>query len=677
MCLLRCASSRIGLKGAIAAPFLCVGALLLSPLAFPRIHGVTAQESGGISDEPSALEALEALEDPDAAEDAMLQLMAEAAAFRENPVDINSATVAELLRVPFMDPASANCIVGFRSQKGDLESLDELRLSGCLGESHLARLRPYLTVNGPPPNRDAVPPVEETSPATSGAAPSTALGPELRCVAHLRFTADEDFDDRWDKEGLGRFGSFSRLRLSYGDRLALSLACEKDPGERSFLDHTALTGTWTTADLTLGLGDVVGRWGQGLVLGRSGFPTTGGFPRSSDRLKGYDGAGESSARRGLFVVARRGRARVQVLAARTRLDAALDERGRVSTIRTTGYHRTSSESEGAGALTELLFGCRATAECASGVSLSASVLDARYTPPLDMSDHERRRFGFSGGEALVLGADILVRSNDLIAGLEAAGRPGGGRGFLAGLRLSRGNARVRAGAGFLSRDYWSPLGAGAPGFSGGTNGSVGWLAVDYRPEAGWRAGAEVRVTSRPWRSYHLELPGGSTTVRTQGSVEMGAMGRLTATTMMKHSDDEDRASGRSARRSLCRTRLALRGRGAHPIALSLTRAVRSLDGVEEGSTLTVATSVSGQIGSRLSWTSGLTSTEARGSAPVVVQYEPGLPGEFSLRSLNDSGVRWYIRLSAALRWGLCMTLRAGAGPGRERSEFGVAIEAGD
>ena len=60
LCRWRCASSRIGFKGAVAAPFLCVGALLLSPFAFPRIHGVTAQESGGVSDEPSALEALEA-----------------------------------------------------------------------------------------------------------------------------------------------------------------------------------------------------------------------------------------------------------------------------------------------------------------------------------------------------------------------------------------------------------------------------------------------------------------------------------------------------------------------------------------------------------------------------------------------------------------------------------------
>jgi hypothetical protein len=79
---------------------------------------------------------------------------------------------------------------------------------------------------------------------------------------------------------------------------------------------------------------------------------------------------------------------------------------------------------------------------------------------------------------------------------------------------------------------------------------------------------------------------------------------------------------------------------------------------------------------RLRFSAGVTSIASKGSPPVTVKYEPGLPGAFSLHCLNASGTRWYIRLRSGLRSGAVLTLVVAGGPRSGHSEFGIAIEAG-
>ncbi len=62
------------------------------------------------------------------------------------PVDVNTATEAELVTVPGIGKALAQRIVEFREKNGPFAKIDDLIKVRGIGEKSLQRLRPYLTV---------------------------------------------------------------------------------------------------------------------------------------------------------------------------------------------------------------------------------------------------------------------------------------------------------------------------------------------------------------------------------------------------------------------------------------------------------------------------------------------------------------------------------------------------
>jgi len=64
-------------------------------------------------------------------------------------VNINTASVQELQRLPRVGPALAARIVEFRTGNGPFKAPEELTRVKGIGEKSLANLKPYLTVSGP------------------------------------------------------------------------------------------------------------------------------------------------------------------------------------------------------------------------------------------------------------------------------------------------------------------------------------------------------------------------------------------------------------------------------------------------------------------------------------------------------------------------------------------------
>jgi len=65
------------------------------------------------------------------------------------PVDVNTATVAELQQLPGVGPAMANSIVQFRKKSGPFERLEDLLAIRGITTRRLAQMRPYLTLSKP------------------------------------------------------------------------------------------------------------------------------------------------------------------------------------------------------------------------------------------------------------------------------------------------------------------------------------------------------------------------------------------------------------------------------------------------------------------------------------------------------------------------------------------------
>jgi hypothetical protein len=637
-------------------------------------------------DGPALSELLEELARDGVGECAMDEVLRRLAAFRDNPVDVNSAGVAELARVPFMDPASAIRIVVERAARGPVAALDELVARRCLGAGSLDRVRPYLVARsvaaggidtssaGRPPAGELSPSPEEPG-ATRG-----GLAWELRA----RLSLDEGYDDAWGAGTLSRrVASFLRLRVATGG-LSLGLACEKDAGEKGWLDHTAASLGWRDKGTgepgrflvsSACLGDFTGSWAQGLVMRSGTFASAIGYPRSGEGLRGYDGAGEATLRRGAFVDIERGAASVTALASLTRLDAAADDEGLVTSVRTSGYHRTESEESGRCILEEAMAGSRVRVEVAGGVELGASVLRFHYSPAFAPGDQERRRFAFAGNEFVVWGVDARVGGRDSLLGVELARNSDGGTAILCAGRASRGSARAHAGLASLSRDYGSPVGGSVPGFSGGSNVLSAWAGISYRARARWKLGCEAVVRTRPWRSYYLELPDASTSVSVNVEARLGGLGRVTAGTRVRGYRDEEGDPRLTVQRRHVRTKVSVGLAGPTTCSVFVSRSSSHLEDEEEGSTVCVGVTGAGRAGDAVALEAGATSVMTTGSVRPAVQYEPRLPGEFGLRSLNASGTRWYIRVQTRGPFGAGVTVRAAGGPERGETEFGIGIDA--
>jgi competence protein ComEA len=71
------------------------------------------------------------------------------------PVNLNTATSAELQQVPGIGPATADKILQMRKSYGAFKSVDDLLAIRGLGPKRLEKMRKYLTVGKPQPAKPA------------------------------------------------------------------------------------------------------------------------------------------------------------------------------------------------------------------------------------------------------------------------------------------------------------------------------------------------------------------------------------------------------------------------------------------------------------------------------------------------------------------------------------------
>ena len=79
---------------------------------------------------------------------ALLLLSAQRAGAEDTPVNINTASAAELATLKGIGPAKAQAIVDHREKNGQFKSVDDLKLVRGIGDKMLEQLRSHVTVNG-------------------------------------------------------------------------------------------------------------------------------------------------------------------------------------------------------------------------------------------------------------------------------------------------------------------------------------------------------------------------------------------------------------------------------------------------------------------------------------------------------------------------------------------------
>lgn len=96
-------------------------------------------------------------------------------------VNINTATEAELDKLPGVGPAKAKAIVEDRKKNGPFKTTDDLKRVKGIGDKNFEKLKSEITVGGaapaPAPKADAKPAAAPAAAAKPAAAPATAAKP--------------------------------------------------------------------------------------------------------------------------------------------------------------------------------------------------------------------------------------------------------------------------------------------------------------------------------------------------------------------------------------------------------------------------------------------------------------------------------------------------------------------
>jgi len=67
----------------------------------------------------------------------------------QQPVNINTATMTELMQLPKVGAKTAERIVAFRKEHGGFRRVEEIMNVKGIGEKSFAKLRPHMTLGGP------------------------------------------------------------------------------------------------------------------------------------------------------------------------------------------------------------------------------------------------------------------------------------------------------------------------------------------------------------------------------------------------------------------------------------------------------------------------------------------------------------------------------------------------
>jgi hypothetical protein len=598
------ARSSIGAKLGFATLFSCglfpLALLLLTPC------NSSAQELGDvIGDEAETVEAefvLERLE-----------------RFAGRPLDLNSATAAELAELPWVSPLLAQKIVSLRERLGGFRSLHDFTVIEGVSYELLTTLAPYVTIT------------------YKGVPYWIPMEGRVRVLADRTVSTSDDVD------------FYARFTSRPSEQVEVCYLQEKDDGEQNFTDFQAgyLVVRRRGVLSIVSAGDLSVRFGQGLVLWAPqgyfrGYETVSQAERGASGVRGYRSSTENGALRGAHAQFTRSWFLLDLLFSHSRLDAYLNDDGTVRRLADSGYHREEWELRCKDALKEDMFAFHAQARPRSSVLLEGTYYASRYEPSFSPGDGSSA-FYFSGDRVSVggLGLSFSLAQAELFS--EAALMDGGRKALTFGWVCDIKRLEMATVFRSYDRDYYNLR---ASSFSGEDPWNERGVYLGLRTRLGdSKLNFYVDGVQHPGPSYGESFP--TSGYETAASIERnhgnGIKTRVRAKLsrrQMSIADPEDPY----ARKSITSSRETMHGDVAwnpgRPFSFKLRYSAVRADENEKGSLVSVGL---GYAPERLVNIRGrviyydTSSYESR-----IYEWEDELPGRVSLDPLWGDGTRWYV-----------------------------------
>lgn len=255
-----------------------------------------------------------------------------------NPVDINSATINDLLQIPFLNVITAKAIIDFRNSKGNFKSIEELKSVEQLDQQTIDKIKPFIKVENN---------IYNLKHSLKDLITNSKIYFRFRAINNLQ-TSKGFYENKYlgSKQKI-----YNRVFINSNNKFRAGILFEKDAGEKSFSDfysfHFYLNRLSIFSNILIG--DYIIEFGEGLALWSSYS-----FSRSADavnfinknngNIKPYVSTNENRFMRGYAFNIDLNHFRVSHFFSNNYYDASIDSTTKkINSLIYDGYHRTENE----------------------------------------------------------------------------------------------------------------------------------------------------------------------------------------------------------------------------------------------------------------------------------------------------------------------------------------------
>ncbi len=249
-----------------------------------------------------------------------------------NPIDINNATLEEVLVLPFIPPKNAKRILRHIKKVKGIKTFDELKQIKNIDPNILLLLKPFVNIS-----------------------PRKLKNKKVSNPASFKFRSRliNDIQDKKgfiDKKYLGdKLKSYQRIKASYNN-FRFGGLIEKDAGEVSHTDFYSGYLQYHSNGILNNfiVGDYVFEFGQGLAVWSpyafsKGSDATSSVSKRARSFISYSSSDENNFFRGGASTVNFGLVKLSAFYSQNNIDATLDDDLTISNFYIAGYHRTENE----------------------------------------------------------------------------------------------------------------------------------------------------------------------------------------------------------------------------------------------------------------------------------------------------------------------------------------------
>jgi len=427
----------------------------------------------------------------------LLELIEE---LKKNKINLNEADPEELRQLPWLETTDVQAILARRRDKGPINSLHELE--SVLGKEKTATLAPYVRFQREQAFRKTLTP--------------KAVEVDGSLYSRLFWETTPRKGILNGKYAGANYKLYHRAEFSV-PHIKASLVQEKDIGEPDMADFTSFS--INAYDLGLLKIAVLGSYklnlAQGLLIGQGRYVAKGTDPTGSVQLFSkqvlpYTSSSEFGFFQGAATTLKLDPLDVSLFYSANHLDAIINDAGVMTSISTSGYHRTELEISRKDNIVETLTGTNILYHYQTGVvsgKVGGSVLHYSYPVPFDELEPDAAFSTLSSSTLYGIETDLSFRKVSLFAEAAFSRKPedaswtaGGEYELLHGVTTVAALRRYGA-------HYFSPFaGAFAERGSGASNENGYYIGVNAKVTEGLAVGAYYDLFTFPVLGDNVPYP---------------------------------------------------------------------------------------------------------------------------------------------------------------------------